>query len=72
MTTQFEGYDVEDEPDPWGRALSDDLAEALAEDDAAEDVGMHPDERRTCWTCQDWADDHNHDPLSGALLPDGD
>ena len=40
------------------------LAVALVEDDAAEDRGMPPDDRRTCWTCQSWAD-HAHDPLSG-------
>lgn len=65
----FGGVEVEDEPDPWGRTLSEDLAEALAEDDAAEDVGMNSDERRTCWTCQSWAD-HGHDWLTGEITRD--
>ncbi|MEV7935267.1 hypothetical protein AB0O82_03910 [Kitasatospora sp. NPDC088264] len=33
------------------------LAAALAEDDDAEDAGMHADDRRTCWTHQYWAED---------------
>lgn len=37
-----------------------DLVTALAEDDAAEEAGMHSDERRTCYACQSWAD-HAHD-----------
>lgn len=41
-----------------------DLAEALQGDDWLEDHGMHADERRTCFTCQSWAD-HAHDPLTG-------
>jgi hypothetical protein len=36
------------------------LAAALAADDAAEDAGMHADDRLTCWSCKTWAD-HAHD-----------
>ncbi|MFD7645921.1 hypothetical protein ACFV4P_35410 [Kitasatospora sp. NPDC059795] len=32
------------------------LAAALAADDAAEDAGMHPDDRTTCHQHQDWAE----------------
>jgi hypothetical protein len=33
-----------------------------------EDEGGHPDDRVTCWTCQDWASDtHSHDPLTGRV-----
>lgn len=43
-----------------------DLAETIRLDDELEDLGMHSDGRRTCWTCQSWAD-HRHDPLTGRL-----
>ncbi|MER7773195.1 hypothetical protein [Kitasatospora sp. NPDC096140] len=33
------------------------LAAAIEEDDRREDAGMHPDDRRTCWTHQCWAED---------------
>ncbi|MBT0771767.1 hypothetical protein KIH74_22695 [Kineosporia sp. J2-2] len=32
-----------------------DLADAIAADDAAEDQGMHPDDRATCHRCRAWA-----------------
>jgi hypothetical protein len=44
-----------------------DLAAALAADDAAEDRGMHADDRRTCWQCQSWAD-HAHHPATNARM----
>ncbi|MFJ9459166.1 hypothetical protein ACIRST_29275 [Kitasatospora sp. NPDC101447] len=37
--------------------MDQELATALAADNAAEDAGMHPDDRRTCWTHQCWAED---------------
>jgi hypothetical protein len=44
-----------------------DLAETLRLDDTLEDHGMHGDDRRTCHTCQSWAD-HSHNPLTGARI----
>ncbi|MGW8679617.1 hypothetical protein ACWGNN_00860 [Streptomyces sp. NPDC055817] len=43
--------------------LSDDLSNALAADNRAEEAGMHPDERKTCWTHQCWADDCADHPM---------
>jgi hypothetical protein len=37
------------------KQISARLAKALADDDDAEDRGMHADDRRTCHTCQTWA-----------------
>lgn len=38
-----------------------DLAAALKLDDALEDLGIHADDRITCYRCQSWADDdHRH------------
>ncbi|MBB4920964.1 hypothetical protein FHS44_008117 [Streptosporangium saharense] len=34
-----------------------DLAKALRRDDLAEEAGMHPDDRLTCWTHQCWEDE---------------
>lgn len=46
-----------------------DLAATLKLDDELEDYGMPADDRITCWTCQDWAEEgHWHDPLNGVLL----
>lgn len=49
------------------RALRDDYVDlgadrlAIAIDDLLEDHGMHADERRTCWTCQEIVTDgHTH------------
>jgi hypothetical protein len=39
------------------------LASALTADDAAEDAGMHPDDRTTCHTHQSWFDDCKTDPI---------
>ncbi|GAA2838489.1 hypothetical protein RMN57_13165 [Kitasatospora sp. CM 4170] len=41
----------------------EELAAALAEDDAAEDAGMHGDDRRTCHTHQCWAEDCADQPM---------
>jgi hypothetical protein len=52
------------------RNLEKSLAEltaALTRDDAAEDRGMHGDDRLTCWQCQSWAD-HAHHPLSNRRM----
>ncbi|MER7331754.1 MULTISPECIES: hypothetical protein [unclassified Micromonospora] len=43
--------------------MSDDLADALAADDAAEDAGMHPDDRLTCHTHQCWLEDCADHPM---------
>ena len=54
--------------------MDPDLAAALAADDAAEDTGMHADDRRTCHTHQCWVEDcadhpmHTH-PATYALAP---
>lgn len=39
------------------------LAEALAKEDKAEDAGMDPDERTTCYTHQSWATDCEDKPM---------
>lgn len=39
------------------------LAAALAADDAAEDAGMHADDRTTCYTHQSWAKDCSEHPM---------
>lgn len=45
----------------YERTETDDLAVALAEDDRAEDYGMHADDRRACHRCQTWAGpEHRH------------
>ncbi len=41
--------------------MDSELADALKQDDAAEDRGMHGDDRATCHQCQSWID-HAHDP----------
>jgi hypothetical protein len=43
------------------------LARALAADDAAEDRGMHADDRRTCHQCQGWAG-HAHHPTTNTVI----
>ncbi|MGW2672527.1 hypothetical protein ACWC5F_31330 [Streptomyces sp. NPDC001272] len=51
--------------------MNNDLAKALAADDAAEAAGMHPDDRTTCHTHQAWADDctdRHARPTAGQLL----
>lgn len=44
--------------------MTEELAAALQVDDEAEQAGMHPDRRATCWTHQAWAvdcePDHQH------------
>ena len=45
----------------------DDLAAALAADDAAEASGMHPNDRVTCWQDQSWAD-HAHNPITNERM----
>jgi hypothetical protein len=45
--------------------VAPDLAAALQADDDAEDSGMHPDHRVTCWTCQDWASPEHAQPFVG-------
>ncbi len=44
-----------------------DVASTLRLDDVLEELGMHADDRRTCWRCQSWAD-HAHDQLTGARI----
>lgn len=44
-----------------------DLAAALQLDNRLEDLGVHADDRATCWSCQDWAD-HAHRPLTGERI----
>ncbi|MER5350606.1 hypothetical protein ABT093_09770 [Kitasatospora sp. NPDC002551] len=39
------------------------LAAALDRDDAAEDAGMHPDNRETCHTHQCWAHECADHPM---------
>ncbi|MGW2371695.1 hypothetical protein [Kitasatospora sp. NPDC001683] len=45
------------------------LAAALKRDDDAEDAGMHPDERNTCWTHQCWASECENDPFHTRPVP---
>lgn len=51
------------------------LTEALAADDAAEDRGMHADDRTTCYAHQCWAEDCADKPMhtnphTYAMAPD--
>ncbi|MFI5867742.1 hypothetical protein [Streptomyces sp. NPDC051546] len=39
------------------------LADAIQRDNAAEEAGMHADDRKTCWTHQTWAADCAESPL---------
>lgn len=50
--------------DSVSSVMNPQLAAALAKDDAAEEAGMHGDDRSTCWQCQSWAD-HAHIPYTG-------
>ncbi|MFI6117462.1 hypothetical protein [Kitasatospora sp. NPDC051164] len=43
--------------------MNQNLAAALAADDAAEDAGMHADDRTTCHTHKCWAADCADDPM---------
>jgi hypothetical protein len=45
------------------------LAATILLDSELEDLGMHGDDRRTCHSCQSWAD-HKHEKLSGRRIPD--
>jgi predicted kinase len=44
------------------------LDATLTADDQLESLGMHSDLRRTCWTCQSWAD-HEHEQTTGSRIP---
>lgn len=51
--------------------VTHDLATALRIDDENEDLGMCPDDRRTCYTCKSWADHwHNWDGERMPAHPD--
>lgn len=43
------------------------LADALKQDDNAEDSSMHGDDRAICHQCQIWAD-HAHGPVGNARI----
>ncbi len=43
------------------------LADVPKQDDAAEDSGMHGDDRATCHQCQTWAD-LAHDPVGNMRI----
>ncbi|MER0477071.1 hypothetical protein ABR737_01630 [Streptomyces sp. Edi2] len=51
--------------------MSKELAAAIERDDLLEGAGMHPDDRKTCWTHQTWAadcEDRHMRPTAGRLL----
>lgn len=39
------------------------LAAAMERDNEQEDRGMHPDDRRTCWTHQCWTEECANEPM---------
>ncbi|MER7213247.1 hypothetical protein ABT340_39805 [Streptosporangium sp. NPDC000239] len=43
--------------------MDEKLTAAIVADNAAEDAGMHPDLRATCWTHRAWAVDCATDPI---------
>ncbi|MFF4417130.1 hypothetical protein ACFYY8_31805 [Streptosporangium sp. NPDC001559] len=43
--------------------MDEKLTAVIEADNAAEDAGMHPDDRVTCWTHQGWATDCATNPI---------
>jgi hypothetical protein len=64
---------VEAKPERYASRYVDladrDLAAALAADDAAEDLGLSPEDRRTCWTHRCWAWQCADDPMHADPTP---